>query len=210
MNIKLLCTWFDDWKYSNTVIVWQWENEIGCKENGNMIFNKLFWKSLGQWSCFSSVLFSHSVMSNSLQPHGLQHARLPCPSPTPRAYSDSYPSSRWCHPTISSSVIPFSSHLQCFPASGSFPMSPFFTSCGHDVLEFQLQHQSFQWYSGLISFRMDWLDRLVVLETLKSLLQHHSSKASILQLSAFFIVQLSQPYVTGSGLLLVNSKTYTK
>ena len=68
----------------------------------------------------NSVQFSHSVMSNSLQPHGLQHTRLPCPSPTPGACSNSCPSSQWCHPTISSSVVPFSSHLQSFPASGFF------------------------------------------------------------------------------------------
>ena len=73
-----------------------------------------------------SVQFSHSAMSDSLWPHGLQHARLPCPSPTPRAYSNSCPSSQWCHPTISSSVVPFSSRLQSFPASGSFPVSQFF------------------------------------------------------------------------------------
>ena len=76
----------------------------------------------------SSVQFSHSVMSNSSWSHGLQHARLPCPLPTPRAYSNWCPSSQWCHPTISSSVIPFSSGLQSFPASGSFPMNQFFTS----------------------------------------------------------------------------------
>ena len=81
---------------------------------------------------FSSVQFSHSVVSDSLQPHGLEHARPPCPSPTPRAYSNSCPSSRWCHLTISSSVVPFS-HLQSFPASGSFPMSQFFTSGGHSI-----------------------------------------------------------------------------
>ena len=75
----------------------------------------------------SSVQFSPSVMSDSLRPHGLQHARLPCPSPTLGAYSNSCPSHRWCHPTISSSVIPFSSHLQSFPESGSFQMSWFFT-----------------------------------------------------------------------------------
>ena len=75
---------------------------------------------------------------------GLQHTRLPCPSLTPRAYSNSCPSSWWCHPTISSSVIPFSSCLQSSPASGSFPMSQFFAS-GGQILEFQLQHQSFQW-----------------------------------------------------------------
>ena len=78
----------------------------------------------------SLVQFSCSVMSNSLQPHGLQHHRLPCPSPTPGAYSNPCPLSQWCHPTISSSVIPFSSRLQSFPASGSFPMSRFFPSGG--------------------------------------------------------------------------------
>ena len=83
------------------------------------------------FSCFGhSVQFIHSVVSNSLQRHGQQHTRLPCPSPTPGAYSNSCPSSQWCHPTISSSIIPFSSHLQSFLVSGSFPMSQFFTSCG--------------------------------------------------------------------------------
>ena len=82
---------------------------------------------------FSSVPFSHSVMSDSLRSHWLQHARLPCPSPTPRAYSNSCPSSRWCHPTISSSVVSFSSCLQSFPASGSFPVSQFFTSGGQSI-----------------------------------------------------------------------------
>ena len=72
-------------------------------------------------------------MSDSLRPHGLQHARLPCPSQTPRAYSNSGPSSQWCHPTISSSVIPFSSCLQSFPASGSFPVSRLFTSSGQSI-----------------------------------------------------------------------------
>ena len=72
-------------------------------------------------------------MSDSLRPHGLQHTRLPCPSPSPRAYSHSCPLSRWCHPTISSSVIPFSSCLQSFPASGSFPVSQFFTSGGQSI-----------------------------------------------------------------------------
>ena len=81
----------------------------------------------------SSVHFSHSVVPNSLWPHGLQHTRLPCPSPNPRVYSNSCPSSRWCHPTISSSAIPFSSHLRSFPASGSFPMSQFFTSGGQRI-----------------------------------------------------------------------------
>ena len=81
-------------------------------------------------SSLFSVQFNRSVMSDSLQPHGLKHARPPCPSSTPGVYSDSCPLSQWCHPTISSSVVPFSSCLQSFPASGSFPMSQFFTSGG--------------------------------------------------------------------------------
>ena len=81
----------------------------------------------------SPVQFSHSVVSTSLQPHGLQQARLPCPSPTPRVFSNSCPLSRWCHPTISSSIVPFSSSLQSFPASGSFPVSQFFSSVGQNI-----------------------------------------------------------------------------
>ena len=80
-----------------------------------------------------TVQFSHSVVSYSLWPHGLQHARLPCPSAFPGAYSDSCPSGHWCHPTISSSVVPFSSCLQSFPASGSFPKNQFFVSCGQRI-----------------------------------------------------------------------------
>ena len=98
-----------------------------------------------------SVQFGRSVVSNSLRPHGLQHARLPCPSPASGACSNSCPLSRWCHPTISSSVVPFSSRLQSFPASGSFPVNQFFPSVAR-VLEFQLQPQSFQWI-----FRTDFL-----------------------------------------------------
>ena len=82
---------------------------------------------------FNTVQFSHSVMPDSLRPHGLQHSRPPCPSPTPRVYPDSCPLSRWCHPTISSSVIPFSYCPQSFPASGSFPMSQLSTSGGQST-----------------------------------------------------------------------------
>ena len=131
-------------------------------------------------------------MSTSLWPHRLQHARLPCPSPTPRAYSNSCRSSHWCHPTISLSVVPFSSRLQSFPESGSLPMSQFFTSGGKWSFSISPSNE----YSGLISFRIDWFDLLAVQGTLKSLLQHHSSKASVLWQSAFFIVQLSHPYMT--------------
>ena len=80
-----------------------------------------------------SVQFNHSVVSDSLQPHGPQHTRPPCPSTTPWVYSNSCPLSQWCHPTISSSVIPFSSHLQSFPELGSFPMTQFFTSGGQSI-----------------------------------------------------------------------------
>ena len=80
-----------------------------------------------------SVQFSHSVVSNTLRPHGLQHARSPCLSPNPRVYASSWPLSQWCHPTISPSVVPFSSHLQSFPASGSFQMSQFFPSGGQNI-----------------------------------------------------------------------------
>ena len=82
---------------------------------------------------YASVQFSRSVVSDSLQPHRLRHARPPCPSPTPEVYPDSCPLSRWCHPTVSSSVIPFSSCLQSSPASGSFPMSRFFASGGQSI-----------------------------------------------------------------------------
>ena len=85
------------------------------------------------WLAMNSVLFSRSVVSDSLWPHGLQHARPPCPSPTPGVHSNSFPSRQWCHPTISSSVVPFSSCLQSFPASGSFQMSQLFTSGGQSI-----------------------------------------------------------------------------
>ena len=135
-------------------------------------------------------------MSDSLQPHGMQHSRPPCLSPILRAYSNSCPLSWRYHPTISYSAIPFSSCLQSFPASGSFQMSQFFTSSGQSIGNFSFSISPSNEYSGLISFRMDWLDLLAVQGTPKSLLQHHSSKASILQCSAFFIVQFSHLYLT--------------
>ena len=139
--------------------------------------------------------FSRSVMSNSLWPRELQHARPPCPSPTPRVYPNSCPSSQWCHPAISSSVIPFSSCPQSFPASGSSKQSLLWIRWPK-YWSFSFSIRPSNEYSGLISFRMDWLDLLAAQGTLKSLLQHHSSKASILLRSAFFIVRLSHPYVT--------------
>ena len=140
--------------------------------------------------CFE---FSCSVVSDSLQPHGLQHAIPPCPSPTPGVYSNSCPLSwRW-HPTLSSSVIPFSSCLQSSPASESFSNDSAFRIRWPKYWSFSFNISPSNEYSGLISFRMDWLDLLGVQGTLKSLLQHHSLKASILQHSALFRVQLSHP-----------------
>ena len=147
-----------------------------------------------------SVQFIHSVMSNSLWPHGLQHTRPPCPLPTPRIYSNSCPLSQWCHPTISSFVSPFSSCLQSFPASGSFQMSQYWS--------FSFSISPSNEYSGLIPFRMDLLDLLAVQGTLKSLFQHHSSKASILQCSVFFIVQLSHPYMTTGKIIALTRWTF--
>ena len=143
-----------------------------------------------------SVQFSHWVVSDTLWSHGLQHARLPGSSPTPGVYSNSCPLNRWCHPTISSSVIPFSSCLQSFPASGSFQMSHFFASGGQSigvsastsVLPMNTQDRFPLGWTGWIF--------LTIQGTLKSLLQHHSSKASILRYPAFLMVQLSHLYTT--------------
>ena len=117
-------------------------------------------------------------MSDSLRPHGLQHPRLPCPSSTPGNYSDSCPSSQWCHPPISSSVVPFSSHIQSFPASGSFSTKSVLHIQWPQYWRFNFSISPSHEYSGLISFRIECLDLLVVQGTFKSLLQHHSSKAS--------------------------------
>ena len=131
--------------------------------------------SMGLFSCYwvvwavcVSVQFSCSVMSNSLRPHGLQHARLPCPSPTLGVYSNSCPFSQWCHPTISSSLIPFSSCLQSFPASGSFPMSQFFASGGWStgvsalasVLPMNIQDWFPLGWTGWISLKSKELSRV--------------------------------------------------
>ena len=153
--------------------------------------------------------FNCSVMSNSLQPHGLQHTRLPCPSSTPGVYSSSCPSSRWCHPTISSSVIPFSPCLQSFPESGSFPMSQFFTSgsqsiavsASTSVLPMNIQDWFPLGWAG-------WTGWTAIQGTLKSLLQHHSSKASTLWCSVFFIVQLSHPHMIIGKNIALTRRTF--
>ena len=145
-----------------------------------------------------SVKFN-SVAQSCLT-HGLQHARPPCPSPTPEVYSNSYPLSWWCHSITSFSVI---SHLQSFPASGSFPRSQFFVSAdlsigisaSASVLPMNIR----------TDFYEDWLCSQ---GTLKSVLQHHSLKASILPPSAFFIVQLSHPYMTTAKTIALTRWTF--
>ena len=159
--------------------------KINCGYAFLMINEKAFF--------FSLVQFSHSVMSDSLRPHELQHARLPCPTPTPGVHSNSHPSSRWGHPAISSSVVPFSSCPQSLPASESFPIESTLCMRWPKYWSFSFSIIPSKEHPGLISFRMDWLDLLAIQGTLKSLLQHHSSKASILRCSAFFMVKLSHP-----------------
>ena len=155
-----------------------------------------------------SVQFSCSVVSDSLWPHDLQHVKLLCPSPTPGACSNSCPSSWWCHPTISSSVIPFSSPLQSFPASGSFPISQFFASGGQRIgssaLASVLLVNIWDWFplglTGWISLQSKGLSRVFSNTTV--------SKASILWHSAFFIVQLSHPHMTTGKTITSTRSTF--
>ena len=146
-------------------------------------------------------------MSDSLRPHELQHTRPPCPSPTPGVYPDSCPLSQWCYPAISSSLVPFS------PA---FKLSSIRVFSNESALcirwpkywSFSFNISPSSEHPRPISFRMDWLDLLAVQGTLKSLLQHHSSKASILQHSAFFMVQLSHPYMTTRKTIVLTRQTF--
>ena len=154
-----------------------------------------------------SVQFSHSVVSDSLRPHESQHARPPCPSPTPRVHSDSRSSNQWCHPAISSSVIPFSSCPQSLPASKSFSNESPLRMRWPKYWSFSFSIIPSKEIPELISFRMDWLDLLAVQGTLRSLLQHHISKASILRCSAFFIVQLSHPHMTTGKIIALTRRT---
>ena len=162
---------------------------------------KNYSRSENEWIAYLYIQFSSvdQSVSNSLWPHELQHARPPCPSPTPGVHSDSRPLSRWYHPAISSSVIPFSSCPQSLPASESFPMSQLFSWGGQSI-----------GVSVLASFlpRTPRTDLLAVQGTLKSLLQHHNSKASILQHSAFFTVQLSHPFMTTGKTIVLTRQTF--
>ena len=159
---------------------------------------------------FTKVHFIFSSVTQlclTLWSHGLQHTRPPCPSSTPGVYPNSCPLSQWCYPTFSFSVIPFSSCLQSFPASGLFQ----WVSSSHQVakvLSFSFNISPSNEHSELISFRMDWLDLLAVQGTLKSLLQHRSLKASILWHSAFLVVQLSHPYTTTGNTIALTRWTF--
>ena len=151
----------------------------------------LFWWAGPCSVQFSSVTQSYPTLCDSMD---CSTPGLPVPHQLPE-FTQTGPLSWWCHPTISSFVVAFSSCLQSFPASGSFPMSQLFASGGQSI-GVSASTSVLPMNPGLISFRMDWLDLLAVQRTLKSFLQHHSSKASILQCSAFFIVQLLHPYMT--------------
>ena len=142
---------------------------------------------------FSSVQFSRSVVSDPLRPHESQHVRPPCPSPTPRAYSNSCPSSWWCHPTI---CHPFLLLPSVFSSIRVFSSESVLHIRWPKYWSFSFSISPSSEHPRLISFRMDWLDLLAVQGTFKNLLQYHSSKASILWHSASFIVQISHPYMT--------------
>ena len=163
-----------------------------CKRKGTMI--------LYQKRSFPLIPLRSSVQSFSLvrlcNPMNCSMARPPCPSPTPGVYPNSCPSSQWCHPAISSLcrplllLPPIPPNIRVFSSESALRMRwPNYWSFSFSIIPSRE-------IPGLISFRMDWLDLLAVQGTLNSLLQHHSSKASILQCSAFFIVQLSHPYMT--------------
>ena len=163
-------------------------------ESGSFIVSQFFAsgsQSIGALAS-ASVQFSHSVVSDSLRPHESQHTRPPCPSPTSRVHSDSRPLSPWCHPAISSSVIPFSSCPQSLPASESFPMSQLFAwgcqSTGASALESFLPKKSQGWspseWTGWVS------------KGLSRVFSNTTVQASILHYSIFFVLQLSHPYMT--------------
>ena len=150
--------------------------------------------------------FSCSVVSDSLRPPGLQHARIPCLSPSPGICSNSCPSSRWCHLIICHLCHPLFLLPSVFPSIRVLLEKSVFRIRWPECWSISISpsHE----YSGLISFRMDWLDLLGVQGTLKSLLQHHSSKASVLQHSAFFMVQLSHPYMTTRKTITLTGRTF--
>ena len=158
---------------------------------------------------FTSVQFSRSVVSDSLwPPHESQHARPPCSSPTPGVYSNSCPSSQWCHPAVSSSVVPFSSCPQSLPNIRVFSNESTLCMKWPKYWSFSFSINPSNEHPGLLSFRMDWLHLLAVWGTLKSLLQHHSSKSLIFRPSAFFMVQLSHLNMTTGKTIALTRQTF--
>ena len=155
----------------------------------------------------SSVQFSHSVVSDSLQPHESQHARPPCPSPTPGVHPDSHSSSQWCHPAISS-CHPLLLLPSIFPSIWVFSNESALWIRWPKYWNFSFNISPSNEHPGMICFRIDWLNICVVQGTLKSLLQYHSSKLSILWHSAFFIVQLSHPYMTTGNTIALIRQTF--
>ena len=153
------------------------------------------------------VQFSCPVMFNPLWSHGMQHARLPCLSPTPGAYSNSCPLSQWCHPTISASR-PLLLPPSVLPSIRVFSDESVLLMRWPKYWSFSFSISPSIEYSWLISFRMDWLYLLIVQGTLKNLRQYHSSKASILQHSVFFIVQFSQPYMTSGKTIALTRQIF--
>ena len=171
-------------------------------------FSYLWWRKGSNCDVLISVQFSCSVVSDSLWPHEPQHTRPPWPSPTPRVHPNTCPLSQWfrpihlilCHPLLLLPSIPPS--IRVFSNESALPIRwPEYWSSSFNI------NPSSE-YLGLISLRMDWLDLLAVQGTLKSLLQHHSSKASILRCSAFFIVQLSHPYMTTGKTIALTRQTF--
>ena len=167
---------------------------------GIFLFANIYFLALSEFS-----LVAQSCPT--LQPHGLQHARPSCPSPTPRVYSNSCPLSQWCHPNVSSSVIPFS-HLQSFPASGSFPMNQFFASGGQSIgvsasssiLPMNIQDWFPLGLTGWIFLLSKELSRVFS----NSTVQKHQFSGAL----AFFIVQLSHPYVTTGKNIALTRQTF--
>ena len=154
------------------------------------------------------LLFSHPVISDSLWSHGLQHARPLFPSPSLEVGPSSWPLHPWCQPAISSSDALFSFCLQSFPGSGTCSNDSAVRIRWLKYWSFSLSISPSNEYSGLISLKIDWYDLLAVQRTLRSLLQHHSSKASILWHSAFFTIQLSQRYVTTRKTVALTIQTF--
>ena len=155
----------------------------------------------------SSVPFSHSVVSDSLWPHGQQRTRPPCPSPSPGAHSNSCSLSQWCHPTILSSC-PLLLLPSIFPSMGAFSTELAVCIRWPKYWSFSFSLSPFNEYSGLISFRIDWFDLLSVQGTRKGIYQHHSLKASILWPSAFLMVQLSHAYMTSGKTIALTIWTF--